>query len=714
MQKEIEQFKGLYLNGGSLNTSLDYTQNFTGQIRPNEINSTQYEAKKTAFSRNLSESTFFEYIILDDDKYSYNDDLENIYKYNPQEYLLVQSKDKIYLYDENNELVFTYFYSSLISNIENIKGVVYILFENKEFYILSKIYNKVTKTQEITLLPYYNEIERDTIDILEVIKDKQLEEIIYSVNTYTDGVKQFEPEYKIVPQESRNKANGYYFIRFDIIRIVDNLVVDKLLFMFFGGNYYLIPYTENKISSKFKKDIYAYTITKNYFNLGIVCQIYTNEGNFIPLSPAPTIEMMENHLNPANIYSGTKTLLSNSKIKLIRPITVDIPTTDTSEINIAETILYRDGTELLNRTQKISLSEQIDIGFKVLPYDIYSNQLIIGRKIYVKMRNTDSYQLIYSLDKFKQNIKLSLSNENFEGIYLEQTLGITNPNIEQEIRKFDSFIIINGIMFITFMGEVYYPIIGNGAISKNFYNSNAIQEITDVKFLSNINGDLGVINTNSISIISINSEEGALYFIMKDTVGIKINDEKDFIDTPDGLIILTKKGLIAINGQNSVSLSEAITDVIIENYTKFNIFYSLSENKLFLYSKEVIYIYDFYYKYWTKNLISGIIYLTENFNGDLLGIKEDGVYKFTETTNRYSIYTTHYFNFFKYIKLNSIYFLGNTDTKIKINGKEYTIKDTILKVRYPGNTLKEKEQISFEYKGKINKIIIDYEGENIQ
>ena len=299
-----------------------------------------------------------------------------------------------------------------------------------------------------------------------------------------------------------------------------------------------------------------------------------------------------------------------------------------------------------------------------------------------------------NIEEYKDYIYIDLT-----GIYMLQTL--SKPEGAKYLPlAINDYYEFNGVPVILNKGILYYGALGNGKYMPIFYDTNFVPGIEGKMFIY-INGTLGIVTIDRIILLNIVAQEGVLLFSKKDEIGFVIKDKYDVVETPDGVILHTRYGIFATNGQDMILLSEAINDIIRANWEKGNIFYNVYDKELWYLItpvqdevSETIYLYDFNYKAW-KNLSfvipggRGMKYITfymDQENRKYL-VSEKTVVEIEERASDCSIgYHPTHFNELG-IKKKILGIIFDLDGELEWNGKE--IKTTGREFKKLSSTINE-------------------------
>lgn len=276
------------------------------------------------------------------------------------------------------------------------------------------------------------------------------------------------------------------------------------------------------------------------------------------------------------------------------------------------------------------------------------------------------------------------------GIMLLQTIGtLFQPETFQIISEFNYFARVSNLPYMIKNNQVYGGVTGSGRVLDLFYPEQVIPNITNetIVAVSNMN-NIPVIHDEKKSILLLagDSGVGTILYRIQDTVGFAIKNKYDVAVSPDGIAIHTKLGIFIFNGSTLLPLSEAIDDIVKENYENGRIYFNpiVKELYYFISAAEEFYRYDFVDKNWTTHTITKItdvLNASIDHDGNPIGIFEKSLTKLLPSNTGVGTLKTHYSDLgtpgiHKAIMEYRIEFRG----AITFLGKKYTSKERISKI----------------------------------
>lgn len=243
-----------------------------------------------------------------------------------------------------------------------------------------------------------------------------------------------------------------------------------------------------------------------------------------------------------------------------------------------------------------------------------SDYVVTKYRVYLNFngKEKDNGRLLYEVDFVYGKMIYSIAEDgtifkhllyqDLTGVYALQTLNKPSNTTNLSL-SIDDYFEFSGAPIILNRGILHYGTLGNGKYMPVFYDSNFVPGIQGRMFVY-INGTLGIVDVDRIIMLSIVAQEGVLLFSKKDEVGFVVKDKYDIAETPDGVILHTRHGIFATNGQEMISLSEPINDIIKQRWENGNIFYDTYDKTLWYLADGFVYLYDFTYQTWKRiNLI---------------------------------------------------------------------------------------------------------------
>ena len=635
MKEKILQFKGIYTNVSEVNAPTTYCK-FTDA----KITSKGLEAKidtvdlENPLKTFLTDIDYFEYITLDNDKYGVkleNGEYKSNYTHNPQKYYCIITNSTIYLYDNlNKEAIVTRRFEGQFKKAIAYDNKLYI-FTSTNTYELAN-YDRTTnrinpniensnffyKEQGIYLKPVtYTKGTNSSLELdLELERIDESEELDHTVKFIV---------YKTISDEEDKIPNTY------ILGLLDtstNKVIEEIWFT----RYYFSTYFRKKISKY--RILVKGTNVNNYISMVHKDKFSVKEWNEGGLTELSNREYSEGEI--LSFVNDEEHIYTND---LILDETTGFESTlyDTYYLG---SYLLDDGSEIPVESGKLKINTIFDyFAFKLsvnFPFTLTTK--VTAFRLYIKSNKEDSYEMILNYSFYDtEPLKTILTKLDLSGIYSIQTMGYSDPLEQKSLLAFDDAKITNGIMVGLLGNKVYYPIIANGYVTKMYDLYNVIPNVYGNK-LFDINGALAVASSDRVEIIDISTHEGLLFFSLKDSLGMVIKDEYDAVETPDGLILNTSKGIYSTDGQGLELISEPINDIVQKNYETSNIFYNTLKKELWYIIEEenyTIYKYSFEINVWTRvEITKKILKITKDINNDNYINTAREIYKLLEKESK--------------------------------------------------------------------------------
>ena len=314
-------------------------------------------------------------------------------------------------------------------------------------------------------------------------------------------------------------------------------------------------------------------------------------------------------------------------------------------IEVVGTVIYDGGEEHIASYKKISLATlaaKFALKLRDISIPKNINKRISAIAFYYKFEKEIDFQqcfytslLVEDALPYNEIIIHSLSST---GIYLQQTIGtLFNPMTFGLITAFDDYAHVNGVCY-GLKNNVHYPAIGNGSVQNNiFYTDRFIKGLglTQIIRLSNIRESLGIHGKTELKQVYVQDNGiGELIFSVKDRVGYGIKNKQSVFEIPEGIIILTPRGIFITDGGTEIFLSEQINNIVQTNYENGRIYFDNYQKKLYFYPERfsTLYVYSFVDKAW-----SIIIIQSNQLIFDQIYTDPDGITHLRDSNNIYRL-----------------------------------------------------------------------------
>lgn len=236
------------------------------------------------------------------------------------------------------------------------------------------------------------------------------------------------------------------------------------------------------------------------------------------------------------------------------------------------------------------------------------------------------YKDLNLLQKFEVDFDI-LESDN-TGIALTQMLGTFYDENYELIVNPDKRMSVDGISYALKSGRVYPCAIGGGRIMSDvFYRTNALDVPygENVSDMVNMNNQLCLVTGKGMVLIYAQKLDSVINFQVKDTLGLIVKDCYDIAETMDGCYVHTRQGIFFTNGYERKNVSEAIADIIEDNYTHGNIFYNSAREELYYcFNASMLYRYRVSRNSWEPMAWTGdsaspnILEVKEDFEGEIV------------------------------------------------------------------------------------------------
>ena len=699
MKQKIKEFKGIYTNASEVNITLEYCKETNAKLTTKGLIAKQdtIDINNPLFNFGNQEILYFDYIGLDNDRQGIEYDSDEAkyksnYIYNVDYYYIVVIAEYIYLYDVNSlRKIET---DSPIKYAGNfVKGIKYdnkfYLFTTEKSYELAK-YNRTTNRAN-SKGTFYQEVGI----YLKPITYKRTNSLMNSVRSSLGNYINVNSNELAVnlSLERIGQTSNNLILEYNVKLILYKTIGDSSFPIVYVIGLWDTDYNIMRGEAWFTRLRGKSPSLHNDYSLMV---FGTNEKNYTSFVSDETLQLFPKYDNPSswfitftgyqspeiNSFKGKRWSLQDLenligvKETFKQKVIVDENNGFSSlsfEVNYIASYLLDDGSEIPILKDKLEINTVDDLFVyklnAVFPYNLSTK--VTAFRLYIKHKEEESYEVLCHYSFYDDNIlKTILTKNDLQGIYITQTIGFEEPFEEKEIIAFDDANFVEGVLFALVGNNVYYPVVGNGYITKVYNTYNVIPKVYGQE-LFNINGQLAIASNDRIQIVHVVNQSGVLLFNLKDELGMTTDDQYDVVETPDGLILNTSKGIYVTNGQGLEMISTQINDIVKSNFGKSNIFYNYFDKELY--------------------------YCTE-----------DKIYKFYFELNAWGM--TDYFKFDKLVvdKMNTKYvFEGSKVYRMNEINKDCIYESLLTNLGYMG-LLKVLTHIDFDFEGEIvfnNKII---------
>lgn len=724
MKLKINNFKGIYTNENEVTLPSEYCRSTTAKITPIGLESTISKPTNTLYTSTNKTLLFASEIILDDDfatSVFEDGEFKNTYIYNPEYFLCVIEDNEIKLLQDGVVKFTDSFEGSFIKAI-NHKGRFYFLTDT-DFYELGK-YNRTTNRIRVvdpneigTINPFddsyefYKEIGIFLKKVIEKFPQTPVPILdikrVYENTAITDEVTLiFGEEGGVdIPEGS------YYYIKLLLVD-KDGAIINSI---FFSSSLYTKRYSEDDKSTYVDSIFFPQANTSNY-RVVKLSDMYpvgaSGAENWNAILEGITIASKYNNLEQLkSILNGR---IANYKSNIELNENTGFPNTS-YETYYMHSFLLDDNTEIpLGEEKLLNITGYTDGEYhiyKITPTYRYGlSTKVIAHRVYIKNRKDDPYELIYERSFYdEEEQKKYYTINDLSGIFSSQTMGVSDPFKYKIADNFEDFSLVNGIFFMLTKNNVYYPVVGNGVITKLYWDINVIPQVAGT-LLMNINNSLGVAGSDRTYIINTTSEDGILIFNIKDEIGFNIKDKYDIQETADGTILNTSTGIYITNGTELRLLSDAINDFAKKYWKNTNILYDSLSKELWLvleadninFIQNIIFKYSFELNAWISvngdNFVNAPINIYIDKNSDKFIVSNNGVNALEEIQGECAYFglltSLGYTGYLKSITQIDFDFVGKIG--YFLNGKEEIIEASSRNIKTVYKKLKRRYMLDYE------------------
>lgn len=249
-----------------------------------------------------------------------------------------------------------------------------------------------------------------------------------------------------------------------------------------------------------------------------------------------------------------------------------------------------------------------------IPWNI--SKRVTRLRFYHALKEGSDFEMVKEFDFLTDEGALEdfgFTNEQKNGETLAGNIGYLvdlwkRPNDLKIVIGFRSFVTESGISIGLSHRDlvgIYHSTFGGGNLMPDLiYDDNRLP-ISGVKKLTavgNADGRLMAFTDNTAYAIETEEVSGIIGFRIEDTVEVGVKDQHDISNIQGGVAVHTIHGIYITNGYETKSISEAIDDIIVTNYSTGRIYYN--RYKHYLYYKptnaEDLYRYRFIDAVWER------------------------------------------------------------------------------------------------------------------
>lgn len=239
-------------------------------------------------------------------------------------------------------------------------------------------------------------------------------------------------------------------------------------------------------------------------------------------------------------------------------------------------------------------------------------------RVYVKIQDgiMNDYELVRDIEylnpKVVDHSTFYIYPAVFTGVTLNDNIGflVDEDRIsEYQIKEgFRSIVSVDDVSFgvaSTDYSNIYHSVIGGGNLMPNLlYSQNIypLNNVSTINAMANINGRIGLFTDNTLYIIDIIDDAGALLFTIKSTLEFGVKNNDDVAEIQGGVAIHTMHGIYTTTGTQSNLISEPIDDIVKANFLTGSIKFNKYKHEL-LYKPSVnedLYRFRFKDQVWEK------------------------------------------------------------------------------------------------------------------
>lgn len=274
-------------------------------------------------------------------------------------------------------------------------------------------------------------------------------------------------------------------------------------------------------------------------------------------------------------------------------------TTADTEFSIVVTAVLdeREEIPMLANNYVVSPSDKYSIRVKeiVVPYDI--NKRLTRIRFYHQLKDGADYDMVKEFNLLTAENAFEsfmFTTNEYSGTSLASNIGFLwdyweAPHDLRYINGYKDFVTESGVSIgISSRDEVaiYYSTFGGGNLMPDLvYDDNRlpITGVSSLTAVANADGRLIAFTPHTSYAIKAEEVSGVLGFIIEDTIELGVKDKFDVANAQGGVIVHTVHGIYLTNGFETTLMSEAIDNVVKDNYSTGRIYYNR-------------YLHEIYYK----------------------------------------------------------------------------------------------------------------------
>jgi len=227
-----------------------------------------------------------------------------------------------------------------------------------------------------------------------------------------------------------------------------------------------------------------------------------------------------------------------------------------------------------------------------------SNKRATRLRYYVKLGSQEIYYLYKDIEFLATTNGYTTETANFDIIEGDNTAITLSQNIgiEPDEERWMNYTIIEGFRDIrTESGvsigisnkdysNVYYSVLGGGNLQPDLMYTQNILQVAGanvVNAVAVVNKDLAVLTDDTMYIVRVVDDVGALVFTINQALEFGVKDQFDIAQIQGGLAINTRHGIYTTTGTQSNLISEAIDDVVKSSFATSRIYYNKDLHELY-------------------------------------------------------------------------------------------------------------------------------------
>lgn len=298
--------------------------------------------------------------------------------------------------------------------------------------------------------------------------------------------------------------------------------------------------------------------------------------------------------------------------------TVGFPNTSTHFDMIATAVLDENEEVIIwTHSEEVDVTnEKYAIKLSIVYPARDGNRRLTRIRFYLKFTGDTDFTKVKELNYIDPDIEdaqtFYITTEDFVGELLAQNIGFLfdegNPQtykIINNIRDIATHSSVSIALRQNDFNNVYYSIVGGGTLQDDLFYTATVLPVKTIGYLQAVavlgNG-LALVGEDRVTLVNIDEIAGNLTFSLNDTLEFGVKDRYDAIEMQGGLLLHTKEGIFITDGYNKQWISEAINNIVRDNYSTGRVFYNSNKQQIYYFPtmNMTYYLFSMERKKWEK------------------------------------------------------------------------------------------------------------------